>query len=371
MDNLDVGKGNNKLTVSGGTVKVTNGNLSLAECTGNGNLTIAGGTVSKITGNGKVNIVGGSVSEITGTGAADVISVANQQQQKIVINAGNGANVITVAGKDNDVASATSRGKIITGNGNDTITVNNGGFYWIDSGAGKDAINIKGGSNIIRAGAGDDNITIESKRANYVDAGAGKDTITLNGSSKYNYIIGGDDGDTIIINNTNKNLIEGGAGTDTYKIYSADSNKVIIDNSEAAKGDELKLYSNKITITNSIDLLEKTGLQYDINNDVVKCCDFYIVGFSTLGNIYFNNDDPLGTGEDFAKTVKTYYNNPSLAAIIPNYDKYASCVTTTPFSDIDSINNVKDQWNQITGYAENTLGFTSDSHAQFAGYQKK
>lgn len=281
-----------------------------------------------------------------------------------------------MAGKDNDVASATSRGKIITGNGNDTITVNNGGFYWIDSGAGKDAINIKGGSNIIRAGAGDDNITIESKRANYVDAGAGKDTITLNGSSKYNYIIGSDDGDTIIINNTNKNLIAGGVGTDTYKIYSADSNKVIIDNRNAANGDGLRLYSKTVDISNKDELINH--VYYDIDHDIVKCFDFHITGFKTLGKIYFN-DKELDTGEYYANFIKdkyelynTYKDNSLIPANIKaQYEQYANRITDLSSVTTDIDNNIKSPWNQITGYAENALGFTSDSHEQFAGYQKK
>ena len=108
---------------------------------------------------------------------------------------------------------------------------------------------------------------------------------------------------------------------------------------------------------------------YDIDNDIVKGFDFHITGFSTLGKIYFN-DKELDTGEQYAKDITSYY-NAYQQYHLPQLEQYAHHITDLSSVTTDIDNNIKTPWNQITGYAENTLSFTSDSHAQFAGYQKK
>ena len=110
----------------------------------------------------------------------------------------------------------------------------------------------------------------------------------------------------------------------------------------------------------------------------MKCFDFHITGFITLGKIYFN-DKELDTGEYYANFIKdkyelynTYKDNSLIPANIKaQYEQYANRITDLSSVTTDIDNNIKSPWNQITGYAENALGFTSDSHAQFAGYQKK
>lgn len=120
-----------------------------------------------------------------------------------IFAAGNGYNSIHTEGTTNltvnrDVISYHTN-EIITGAGNDTITINWGinavtGDNIIDTGGGNDTVNINGymnaayGDNFINTGAGNDTINIKGNitgsyyNTNYLNTGDGNDNIKLNGS---------------------------------------------------------------------------------------------------------------------------------------------------------------------------------------------
>ena len=373
--------GNGNVTVEGGTVTTlaSSGNLTVSggtvsNFTGSGDLTITGGTVSTISGSGKVTVEGGNVSTINGTDADDVINVA--QQKTVTVLASGGNNTVTVEGIDNDVFSSASTGLLNSKSGNDTITVNNGGFYRINSRDGSDKIYINGGSNVINTGEtdkdGKDAIEINSTRANYVDAGAGDDTITLSGTSANNYVLGMAGNDTIIVNNTAKNLVVGGVGNDTYVINKVDS-AVIINNKPGAGGiDTLKINTNSVSLVSLIN----SEIKYDAARDILKCRNFYVNGFSTLTTVKdatdaeysvsaLLNGGELLPGFNFEGIIKKCNDKP---------EKYAA-----NFSGIsDEITTIRTNWigkdgtgNIIQPINIYDSGIATNELAIFAGYTKK
>jgi Ca2+-binding RTX toxin-like protein len=363
--------GNGNVTVAGGTVTTLagSGNLTVSggtvsNFTGSGNLTITGGTVSTISGTGKVTVEGGNVSTINGTDADDVINVA--QQKTVTVLASGGNNKVTVEGIDNDVFSSASTGLLNSKSGNDTITVNNGGFYRINTRDGSDKIYINGGSNVINAGEtdkdGKDTIVINSTRANYVDAGAGDDTITLSGTSANNYVLGMAGNDTIIVNNAAKNLVVGGLGNDTYVINDVDS-AVIINNKPGAGGiDTLKISTNQYSLLNLIN----SEIKYDAARDVLKCRNFYVNGFSTLTTVKDATDAEYSVSEDLMPVINNKCNDKP--------EKYAA-----DFSGIsDEITTIRSNWigkdgtgNIIQPINIYDSGIATNELAIFAGYTKK
>ena len=200
-----------------------------------------------------------------------------------------------------------------------------------------------------------------------MDAGAGNDKITLNGSSANNYIIGGDGNDTIIINNSNQNvqgskklynLVKGGTGNDTYIIQDVDS-QVIIDNlHDRNDNDNDALKINTGASGKSLSELMDSEILYDKTHDILKCRNFYVVGFSKLTNVIDINGD----------VERAYSVNDPLIGLIHALDdnKYSADFSFSGF--IDDMNAISDNWEGNNGIIHS--GFSTDSLAVFAGYTK-
>lgn len=143
------------------------------------------------------------------------------------------ANVTAVFGSATTATSATTEGAvagrvIVSGTGNDTITVNDNVNTYIDGGAGNDTITtaggsdtivLNGGNNVVKTGAGDDLIKAGSGNDN-IDGGAGFDVVQLSGSGYTAAVSNGHvtftgtnaNGDSTTTTLTNIQLVETSAG---------------------------------------------------------------------------------------------------------------------------------------------------------------
>ena len=218
-------------------------------------------TVSAIGDGGMVNAVGMEVNSLVEAGAGDdsiriVVkslgdySMTDGLAELSKVDAGDGNNLITVesyAGKGG-AAYGMIRSDIVSGSGNDIISVSagigdtiRGGNYTVegliassvDSGAGDDVISVTatGGMGTVatgmesrssvNSGTGNDNITIAAtvasgtayglNKTSVVDGGVGNDTITITATAPGGTAIGVAGG----------SVVDGGAGDDLIKINAA------------------------------------------------------------------------------------------------------------------------------------------------------
>ncbi len=130
--------------------------------------------------------------------------------ENFTILTGSGDDTITVGDGANIVR---------TGDGNDTITVGNG-HNTIDAGAGNDTVTAGDGGNAIWGGYGNDTITAGAGN-DYVNGGVGDDTLTGGGGNdtldgrEGNDTISGGAGNDDMIGGIGINTLDGGADTDT------------------------------------------------------------------------------------------------------------------------------------------------------------
>ena len=238
-----------------------------------------------------------------GTNQAETFNIPKSAGNKKQIYAKGGNDIINVKG---------GKGHVInTGTGNDTVNLNYGNSHTVTLGAAKkkntvnvtkgtghtitgsnkvDVLNISGGTvKSANLGKGNDIITVSKKGVlQKLDAGIGHDSVTLKGTSANNYIIGGAGNDTITIETTAKNLVVGSAGNDTYVINNVNSN-VIIDNSTGwtnTDKDKLKINTNSVAFASLLD----SEVIYDDTSDILKCRNFYVIGFSKLSAVIDGNN---------------------------------------------------------------------------------
>lgn len=124
-----------------------------------------------------------------------------------IINAGDYADIITIAEGSNNTLN--------TFGGNDVITLNSENNS-IKSGDGKDTITINASSNReINAGNGNNIININSNNNTAIKAGDGNNTINCSASG--NNVTLGDGNNAININNGNNNTIKAGSGSNNFE----------------------------------------------------------------------------------------------------------------------------------------------------------
>ncbi len=259
--------------------------------TGRDYVEVTGGRVSKIRlsqGTNTIKITGGQVSSIVGDGksrkTSDIITVSNQKR-RIDITTGGGADSITVNGVHNSLLHKASKATIETNDGNDTITINKGGFNRIKSRYGKDKITINGGSNYVLAGSSNDTIIVNSKYGNYIKGESGYDSIKLGKKAQRCVVEGGSDSDTITVNSTGSgkigNLVNGGGGHDIINVNYKAGMTLVVDarQSFTENRDTLNWYSSSS---------ELVTFKYYKKNDVMEIYDnFHILGFSKLNKFNF------------------------------------------------------------------------------------
>ena len=282
------------------TITVSSGKYGSRINTGTGTDTVkvTGGKVSVITlggGTNKVNIAGGTVGTINGRGQTSkttnsIVITMQNYSKKTTIELGDGKDNITVNGIHNGDFSKTSRAKIVTRYGADTVTINKGGFNRIDTGGKKDKVTINGGSNYVTTGSGDDTIVVNSKYGNYIKGGGGRNNITLGKNARYCVVgPGGPEGETITVKSQASgkvgNLVQGGNNA-RYNIHY--TGQTIVVDARLGVGDPgkyLNIYADYSALSSLV--------YYKKNNVMEINGNAHILGFSKLRqiNIYTNWGD--------------------------------------------------------------------------------
>lgn len=165
-----------------------NGTLFVTNSTGNNTITIAAsGNNVVVTRNGtSTNFPAASVLglDILTGGGNDTITVTVDRRATVVL--GDGVNALTLGDGDHTVTG---------GDGADDIT----------AGDGKVELNTAGGADEVTLGAGD----------HRVDTGAGNDTVSAGASAGRSDFLAGDGDDVVTVTGGGENDISGGAGNDT------------------------------------------------------------------------------------------------------------------------------------------------------------
>jgi Ca2+-binding RTX toxin-like protein len=103
---------------------------------------------------------------------------------------------------------------IVTGGGNDQVTLQDTGDDVVMTGNGDDVIQLGGGEDSAYGGAGNDSITAGTGGHQLLSGGDGSDTL-IGGDGGHSTLSGGDGNDSLVAGNGGHTLLEGGAGNDT------------------------------------------------------------------------------------------------------------------------------------------------------------
>ena len=246
-----------------------------------------------------------------------------------------------------------SRADIETKNGNDVITINNGGFNRIKAGYGKDTITINGGSNYVLAGSSKDKIVVNSQYGNFINGEGAADNITLGKNARRCVVYGGDDNDTITVNATCSgkigNFIKGGNGHDIINVNYKYGMSLVVDarQSFSEHRDTVKIIS---------DYNENISFQYYKKDDVMEISDhFHIVGFKKLKDIVF----------DYGDGPKSF----TPTKLIDGLKANSSILISDSKFDVSGLLN---RYDLIRNYVDNAPSVTvaSDKSAKALGYSK-
>ena len=250
-DNVQLGDGNNNVTLGKGndsvkagsgnnTVTVGNGNDSIQLGNGNNAITAGNGNDQVQLGNGNNTVTLGTGSDlVVGWNGNNSITAADAARANVGILLGNGNNTISL-GAGNDLVVLGGGNNVVTaGNGNDGVAAA-GGANSIALGNGNDIVVLGGGANTVSLGNGNDNIWAGGGN-NTVTVGNGNDTTQLGDGS--NVIVEGNGNDNVQAGN-GANLVVGGLGRHTIQL--GNGNNILIDGSATVvnSGDSLRKILN-------------------------------------------------------------------------------------------------------------------------------
>ena len=202
---------------------------------------------------------------------------------------GEGFSVVAANSQEDDIVWHVSNGTLNTGDGNDTIS-------------------IEQANNNIFSGDGDDTIIVgdncSTATSNNIDSGKGNDTITIN-QGTYNVIGTGDDTDDITIESgAFGNIIGGGSGTDTitnnstsYNVFAQDGE---IEMFAAGETRDITIDNKTYTIKNTLTD-NRNGLIWEVDdNGKISFHGYYFDIKAADGqedNIEWNTFGKLDTGD--------------------------------------------------------------------------
>ena len=221
------------LDVKNSTIKLNDNNLGNSDGSDSTKVSVYG-----TDGNDTITIESGKVSLLDSLKGNDTITIS-QAASVAILNANDGKNKITIAGKV---------GTLTTKSGDDNISVS-GEASTINTNDGNDIINISGQANRLDTGAGNDNISL-SGTLKELNAGSGNDTININQGARIRDLKAGDGDDTINIQkgaDINNAKIDGGSGFNSLKLSNGevDLSKTSLNNISAISG-EAKLSANQV-----------------------------------------------------------------------------------------------------------------------------
>ena len=221
------------LDVKNSAIKLNDNNLGNSDGSDSTKVSVYG-----TDGNDTITIESGKVSLLDSLSGNDTITISKAASIAI-LNANDGKNKITIAGKV---------GALTTKSSDDNISVS-GEAGTINTNDGNDIINISGQVNRLDTGAGNDNISL-SGALKELNAGSGNDTININQGAKIRDLKAGDGDDTINIQkgaDINNAKIDGGSGFNSLKLSNGevDLSKTSLNNISAISG-EAKLQANQV-----------------------------------------------------------------------------------------------------------------------------
>ena len=221
------------LDVKNSAIKLNDNNLGNSDSSDSTKVSVYG-----TDGNDTITIESGKVSLLDSLSGNDTITIS-QAASVAILNANDGKNKITIAGKV---------GTLTTKSGDDNISVS-GEAGTINTNDGNDIINISGQVNRLDTGAGNDNISL-SGTLKELNAGSGNDTININQGARIRDLKAGDGDDTISIQkgaDINNAKIDGGSGFNSLKLSNGevDLSKTSLNNISAISG-EAKLSANQV-----------------------------------------------------------------------------------------------------------------------------
>lgn len=221
------------LDVKNSAIKLNDNNLGNSDGSDSTKVSVYG-----TDGNDTITIESGKVSLLDSLSGNDTITISKVASIAI-LNANDGKNKITIAGKV---------GALTTKSSDDNISVS-GEAGTINTNDGNDIINISGQVNRLDTGAGNDNISL-SGALKELNAGSGNDTINISQGAKIRDLKAGDGDDTINIQkgaDINNAKIDGGSGFNSLKLSNGevDLSKTSLNNISAISG-EAKLQANQV-----------------------------------------------------------------------------------------------------------------------------
>lgn len=317
-DQLDLGDGNNQLTITGAAMglNVTSGSgndtFSFAQLgpsssymadveTGSGqdSVTVSGIAYANFDlgdGDDTLNITNSYVTGTIDTGSgSDTVTVKQYTHQ---VNLGSGDNTLTVEGAvhgsitaldGKDVVNVASAGAVDLGAGENELTVANGLSGNLTLGDNNDTVNIGASAQVIDLGEGDNELEL-TNTATSVHAGAGDDSVNIGGVMN-NIHLG--DGNNILSIGGYSRYLSVGDGDDIVTLGSTLHTNSRDDQLDLGDG------NNKLTVTGAaMGLNVNSGSGQDILN-------FAQIGPSTS---YMANVN-VGAGDDQIKVTGAAYAN--------------------------------------------------------------
>ena len=130
-----------------------------------------------------------------------------------------------------------------------------------------------------------------------------------------------------------KNLVTGGAGNDTYILKAVDSQVIIDNKTDRVSTDNDKLEIDTSTSGKTLTELLDSEVKYDPGNDILKCRNFYVVGFSKLSKVL----DSSGT---FSYDVSSYLMPILNYKISDNPAKYKGDFSSV----LTDMNTIRNSW---------------------------
>lgn len=237
VGNVEGNEGSNQIRI-GGLGALPDGSVPATDTvTVGGN--VLGGDGTATDGNNQIWVLGGAhvVGKVVGgngndsivlngaTAAVDGAIEGGAGNDTIALMLGKVASVAGGAGDDNiSLSGATVAGAIDAGEGNNFVTLSAGTAASVSAGAGADTITLSGATigGAINAGDGNNIVMLSAGTAASVSAGAGVDTITLAGATIGGAINSGAGNDIINLNSgTVTGGVNAGAGADTLNVAGA------------------------------------------------------------------------------------------------------------------------------------------------------
>ncbi len=284
-------------------------------------------------GNGNDDLSGGDGFDTIKGGSGNDLIVGDNGNDLLKGDAGND----NINGNDgNDTIEGGSGNDSIYGNeGNDLIKGGSGNDYiFCDSGydtiygdAGNDIIEIKNSNVKAYAGSGNDYIRLDSHNVQNIEieTGAGKDIIEINACTNAE-VDTGSGNDTIIYYNGIAEA-EGGSGNDTYTVHNlASGNQLVIDDSQGKDTINITpIGKNDIRFIFDVEINSK-GKIIDSKDIDIKIMHYQV--FDNFVQNYSTNDfDKLIDGI----TVEEYFGSGCIETINANNEYY---VTKTQLNNV-------------------------------------